>query len=137
MLRWRYQDCSNQHNQRRLHRDHPALTRDIGRAERTMRALLERLPDQAGISFSERAVPAFLDGAAPLARSELVRRRVDGRVAPGVEARAAVDGLLSRGLLAPADGAQGGVGPDGTGKRIPVSSPRRQGRPSTGPPAGP
>lgn len=85
----------------------PALTRHVGQAERAMRALLERLLDEAGLSFSEWTVLVFLDGAGPLALGELVRRQVDGRVAPEVEARAAVDGLLSRGLLVPADDSDG------------------------------
>ena len=83
----------------------PVLTRDIGQAERTMRALLERLLDEAGLSFPEWTVLVFLDGAEPFTLSELVRRQVDGRVASEIAARAAVSGLRSRGLLAPADGA--------------------------------
>jgi hypothetical protein len=88
----------------------PALTRDIGRAERAMRAVLEQLLDKADFSFPEWTVLVFLDGAGPLPRSELVRRQVDGRVAPEAEARAAVDGLRSRGLLALADVAHGAGG---------------------------
>ena len=90
----------------------PNLTRDIGQAERTMRALLERLLDEAGLSFPEWTVLVFLDGAGgPLARGELVRRQVNGRVEHEAAAQAAVDGLLSRGLLATADarGAGGAV----------------------------
>jgi len=68
-----------------------------------MRALLGRLLDEAGLSFPEWTVLNFLDGAGPLARSELVRRQADGRVVPEAAARATVDGLRSRGLLAPAD----------------------------------
>jgi hypothetical protein len=44
----------------------PNLTRDIGQAERTMRALLERLLDEADLSFPEWTVLVFLDGAGPL-----------------------------------------------------------------------
>ena len=77
----------------------PVLTRDIGRAERTLRALLDRLLDDAGISFPQWTVFNLLDGSASLSRSELVRRLVDGHVAPEPEARAAVDGLLSAGLV--------------------------------------
>ena len=51
-----------------IHR--PALTRDIGQAERTMRAVLERLLDEAGLSVPEWTVPIFLDGAGQLARSD-------------------------------------------------------------------
>ena len=91
----------------------PNLTRDIGQAEYAMRALLERLLDEAGLSFAEWTVLVFLDGAGPLTPDELVRRQVDSRIAPEAGARAAVDGLLSRGLLAPADDARGAGGPDG------------------------
>ena len=91
----------------------PTLTRDIGQAERTMRALLERLLDEADLSFPEWTVLVFLDGTEPLTLSELVRRQVDGRVAPESAARAAVSGLQSRGLLAPAYGVQGADRPGG------------------------
>ncbi|HKH54524.1 MAG TPA: hypothetical protein VKA58_03635 [Propionibacteriaceae bacterium] len=94
----------------------PALTRDIGQAEHTMRALLERLLDEAGLSFPEWTVLIFLDGAGSLSLSELVQRQVDGRVVPEAAARATVDGLLSRGLLAPADEAHGAGGPGGDGE---------------------
>lgn len=108
MLRWRYQHCSNQHNQRRLHRDHPRTHPRLGRAERTMRALLERLPDQAGISYSEWTVLAFLDGAAPLARSELVRRQATAawRPAsrPGLRSTGSCPGACSPQLTAPRAG---------------------------------
>ncbi len=94
----------------------PNLTRDIGQAERTMRALLERLLDEAGLSFAEWTVLVFLDGAGPLNVGELVRRQVNGRVAPEAEARAAVAGLLSRGLLVPVDGIGGAGAPGGDGE---------------------
>lgn len=81
----------------------PALTRDIGQAERAMRAVLERLLDEAGLTFPEWTVLVFLDGAVPLARSELVRRQVDGSVAHEDVAQATVDGLRLRKLLAPVD----------------------------------
>ena len=94
----------------------PALARDIGQAERTMRALLEQLLDEAGLSFPEWTVLNFLDGAGPLARSELAQRQVKGRVVPEAAARATVDGLQSRGLLAPADDAQGAGWADDVGE---------------------
>jgi hypothetical protein len=58
----------------------PALTRDIGRAKRNMRALLGRLLDQAGISFPEwtiRPVTTITDellGDLPQADLEATRR---------------------------------------------------------------
>lgn len=94
----------------------PNLTRDIGQTERAMGALLEPLLDEAGLSFAEWTVLIFLDGSGPLTPDELVRRQVNGRVAPRAGARAAVDGLLSRGLLAPAGENHGTSEPDGDGE---------------------
>jgi hypothetical protein len=98
----------------------PPLTRDIGQAERAMGALLEPLLDEAGLSFAEWTVLVFLDGAGPLTPDELVRRQVDGRIAPEASARTAVERLLSRGLLAPAHGAHGAseAGGDGEDPRL-------------------
>jgi hypothetical protein len=77
----------------------PVLTRDIGEAERTLRALLERLLASAGLTFPEWTVLAFLDGA-PLGRDELVRRQLAGSVVGDAgEAESTVDALLSSGLV--------------------------------------
>lgn len=104
----------------------PNLTRDIGQAERAMRALLERLLDEAGLSFAEWTVLVFLDGAGALTHDELVRRQVDGRVATEAGARATVDGLLRRDLLVPADNA-GGVGRTGVENENPKLVPTAAG----------
>jgi DNA-binding MarR family transcriptional regulator len=96
----------------------PPLSRDIGQAERALRALLERLLDEAGLSFAEWTVLIFLDGAGSLTADELVRRQVDGRIVPEAAARTAVAGLLSRGLLAPTDETRGVVGPGGEGRNL-------------------
>src|SRR5262245_2088788 len=86
-----------------------SLSRDIGQAERAMRALLERLLKKARLSFPERTVLVFLDSAGPLPREELVRRLIGGRVVPdAAAARATLDFLLSEGLL----GTDGSVGED-------------------------
>lgn len=82
----------------------PPLTRDIGQAERAMGALLERQIEGARLSFVEWTALVHLDVAGPLTPDELVRRQVNGRVASEAEARAAAEGLLSRGLIALADG---------------------------------
>ncbi|HKA37500.1 MAG TPA: hypothetical protein VKH43_11820 [Thermoanaerobaculia bacterium] len=86
-----------------------SLTRDIGQAERAMRALLERLLRKARLSFPEWTVLVFLDGSGPLAREDLVRRMIGGRVVPdAATARATLDFLLSEGLL----GTDGSAGDD-------------------------
>jgi hypothetical protein len=94
----------------------PNLTRDIGQAEHALRALLDQLLDAAHLSFSEWTVLVFLNGAGPLSSDALVRRQVNGRVAPETEARASVHRLLTRGLLAPANGPRGSSEADGGDK---------------------
>ncbi len=98
------------------------LTRDIGQAERAMRALLEQLLYEAGLSFPEWTVLNFLDGNGPLARSALAQRQVDGRVVPEAAAWATVDGLWSRGLLAPADEVPGAGGDDKDPRLAPTAA---------------
>jgi hypothetical protein len=65
--------------------------------------------------------------AGSLTRSELVHRQVDGRVVPEATARPTVDGLRSRGLLAPTDEAHGAGLPGGAWRRTTsiISSPQR------------
>ena len=79
------------------------LSKDIGRTERTLRALLDRHLDDAGLSFPEWVAFVFLDDG-PLPAGEIVRRQLDGHVATEAGARAAVDGLVAGGLVAPTDG---------------------------------
>ena len=82
----------------------PALTRDIGHAERALRALLERQLGAAGLSFPAWTVLVSLDGAGPLTRDALIRRQLDGHVVPtAAAAEATVEDLLAAGWLAPAD----------------------------------
>lgn len=80
----------------------PILTgRDIGEAERATRALLDKLLDEAGLSFPEWTVLFTLDGTGPLAGDALVHRQVGGHVVPdAAAARATIDALRSAGLLA-------------------------------------
>lgn len=80
----------------------PPLTRYLGTAERTLRALLEQLIDEAGLSFPEWTTLVVLDTAGPLGRDDLVRRQVAGRVAGEALAAASIDDLVSSGLIAPA-----------------------------------
>jgi DNA-binding MarR family transcriptional regulator len=90
----------------------PTLTgRDIGEAENAIRALLDRLLEEAGVSFPEWTVLFTLDGTGPVPRSELVRRQAHGLKVPEAAAMATVDGLRSSGLLTPIDQAQGAGGP--------------------------
>ena len=85
----------------------PILTREIGRAERAMRALLERQLATAGLSFPAWTVFVLLDGG-PLPRETIVARQLDNHVVPtAAEARASVEGLLAARLIAPVNGPDG------------------------------
>jgi hypothetical protein len=96
------------------------LTRDIGEAERTLRALLERLLADAGLSFPVWTVLAFLDGE-PLDRDELVGRQLRGSVVPDAYvAGSTVDGLVSSGLVAGSSGGGLALTPAGEARYRPV-----------------
>lgn len=77
----------------------PPITRDIGEAERTLRAVLQTQLDAAGLSFPEWTTFVTLDVAGPLTPAEVIERQVVGQVAPADEAEAAIDRLVSAGLL--------------------------------------
>lgn len=80
----------------------PVLTRDIGLAERALRALLDRQLDKAGLSFPAWTVLVFLDGSDSRTRSALVGRQIDGHVVPtAAAAEETIDDLLAAGLLVP------------------------------------
>lgn len=77
----------------------PPLTHFIGQAERSLRALLDPLISDAGLSFSQWTVLVFLHGKPPLTRPELIDRQLVGRIASFDAAAAAVDDLLARNLV--------------------------------------
>jgi DNA-binding MarR family transcriptional regulator len=77
----------------------PPLTRSLGEAERTLRALLQTQLDEVDLSFPEWTTLVTLDVAGPLTRAELIERQLAGRVAPADEAEAAVERLVASGLL--------------------------------------
>lgn len=82
----------------------PPLTRDIGEAERALRALLERQLAPARLSFPAWTVLVFLESAAPQTQAALVQRQLDGHVAPTrAAAQATIDHLFAAGLLTFAD----------------------------------
>jgi DNA-binding MarR family transcriptional regulator len=87
----------------------PLLTgRDVGMAEKATRALLDRLLDEADVAFTSWTVLYTLGTEpGPVAHDELVRRLVHGLKIGEGEARAAVDGLVAGGLVAPAEGTDG------------------------------
>lgn len=77
----------------------PPLTRSIGSAERSMRALLERELANEGLSFPQWTVLAFTS-ATPLSPQQIAQRQLAGHVvASESETQAAVTGLLARDVL--------------------------------------
>lgn len=79
----------------------PPLTRFIGQTERCMRALLEPMIAEAGLSFPQWTVLVFLHGAGPLTLDELIRRQLADHVASQQVARTALEELLRSRLVAP------------------------------------
>lgn len=82
----------------------PPLTRSVGSAERSMRALLEQKLGSANLSFAEWTALAFT-GAAPLSSSEVVQRQLAGHViADAAGGQESIDSLVRAGLLAKSQG---------------------------------
>ena len=78
----------------------PLLTRSIGSAERSMRALLEQKLQSANLSFAGWTVLAFTS-AAPLRSSEVVQRQIAGHVIADVAGgQESIDSLVHAGLIA-------------------------------------
>lgn len=77
----------------------PPLTRSIGSAERSMRALLDRELAHEGLSFSQWTALVFTS-ATPLSTQQIAQRQLAGHVvANESEAQAAVTDLLARDAL--------------------------------------
>jgi hypothetical protein len=77
----------------------PPLTQSVGSAERSMRALLERHLQDAGLSFPAWTVLVFTN-ASPLTIEQVVQRQISGHVVSGVdEARQVIQKLTETGLI--------------------------------------
>lgn len=82
----------------------PPLTRSVGSAERSMRALLEQKLQGANLSFAEWAALAFTN-AAPLRSGEVVQRQTAGHViADAAGGQESIDSLVHAGLIAKSQG---------------------------------
>jgi len=78
----------------------PPLTQSVGSAERSMRAILERHLQFAGLSFSAWTILAFTS-AAPLTFEQVTQRQIDGHVVSGEdETRQSIQKLTEAGLMA-------------------------------------
>ena len=77
----------------------PPLTQSVGSAERSMRALLERHLQDAGLSFAAWTALVFTN-ASPLTIEQVVQRQISGHVVSGVdEARQTIQKLTETGLI--------------------------------------
>jgi len=77
----------------------PPLTQSVGSAERSMRALLERHLQDAGLSFPAWTVLVFTN-TSPLSIEQVVQRQISGHVVSGAdEARQAIQKLTETGLI--------------------------------------
>lgn len=77
----------------------PPLTRSIGSAELSMRALLEQKLHRANLSFAEWTVLAFTN-AAPLNSEQIVQRQIGGHiVTDAAAAQKPINNLISAGLI--------------------------------------
>jgi len=84
----------------------PRLTRDIGVAERTLRAILNHHITAAGLTFTEWVDLTLLTSEGPQTDDELVATQVAGQVGPADEIREGLDRLLVNGLVARDDAGQ-------------------------------
>ena len=77
----------------------PPLTQSVGSAERSMRALLERHLQDAGLSFPAWTILVFTN-ASPLSVDQIAQRQISGHVVSNInEARLEVDHLMQVGLI--------------------------------------
>ena len=77
----------------------PPLTQSVGSAERSMRALLERHLQGAGLSFPAWTILVFTN-ASPLTVDQIAQRQISGHVVSNInEARLEIDRLIQAGLL--------------------------------------
>jgi DNA-binding MarR family transcriptional regulator len=79
----------------------PSLSIDIGQAERTLRGLLDRQLQAAGLSFPEWTTLTAVRGAGSTSVADLVERQLQGRVTSAQAAAQTVSQLRARGLLSP------------------------------------
>jgi hypothetical protein len=78
----------------------PPLTRSVGSAERSMRALLERKLQGANLSFLEWTTLVF-SSASHLSSEQVVQQQIGSRVAAdAAEAHSAISALVAAGFMA-------------------------------------
>lgn len=83
----------------------PPLTQSVGSAERSMRAVLERHLQDAGLSFPAWTVLVFTN-ASPLTVDQIAQRQISGHVVSGIDGtRLEIDRLIQAGLIKAESGA--------------------------------
>lgn len=83
--------------------EHP-ITRDLGKAERTLRGLLDSMIAPAGLNFPEWVALTMLAGSGPLSRQDLTIAIVQSKVATHEDATLIHDSLEARGLIVNTNG---------------------------------
>lgn len=82
----------------------PPLTQSVGSAERSMRALLERHLQDAGLSFPAWTVLVFTN-ASPLTVDQIAQRQISGHVVSSINGvRLEIDRLIQAGLIKASEG---------------------------------
>ncbi|HET8597738.1 MAG TPA: hypothetical protein VFM22_08265 [Castellaniella sp.] len=76
------------------------LTRYVGKAERTLQALLQTQLQQVGVAFPEWAALTFLRNAGPLKRSQLGEAIRNGRLVEAGGVDSLLDAMIDKGLIA-------------------------------------
>jgi DNA-binding MarR family transcriptional regulator len=74
--------------------------RDIGQTENALRALLETLLAETGLTYPRWTILFALDRAGSLPLDTVVAQQADGLKVPPEESRATAEGLLAAGLVA-------------------------------------
>lgn len=92
--------------------DTPPLTREIGKAERMLQAVLATRLEKVGIDFPQWTLLVFASRPGQVERQDLVAGLVGGRIIGETEAGAFIDRGLADGLLEQAGG-RIGLGPVG------------------------
>lgn len=81
----------------------PPLTRYLGKAERTLQALLQTKLRQVNLSFPEWTILTFLNGAGPLRQDQLVEGLGSGRVVDLKEAHVLIGAMIDKGFIVRGD----------------------------------
>lgn len=99
----------------------PPLTKHLGKAERTLQALLSVQLKRADLTFPEWTVLTFLNGAGRLEKDDLLKALSNGKIVDYQDAGSLITSMVVKGLIEPQ---AGGMGITTLGKQlyVPVRS---------------